>query len=120
MKKYLLTLAAVICCALTTTVFTSCSSDDEDSEFGEYYAETAGTNMQGGVICAEMDQALSKAFGNQTFYTRDDSKAIRACDEVANKHKTDLAGTVNLKMRIGSTDTSAKNIKVIKTYEFPF
>lgn len=120
MKKYLLTLAAVICCAMTTTVFTACSSDDGDSEFGDYYAETAGLNMQGEVICTEMDQALSKAFGTQTFYKLDDSKAIRVCDEVANKHKADLAGTVNLKKRAGSTDASVHNIKVIKTYEFPF
>ncbi len=120
MKNYLLALAAVLCCAMATTVFTACGDDDDDSEFGEYYAETDGLNMQGEVICAEMDQALSKAFGNQTVYKLDDSKAIRTCDEVANKHKSDLAGTVNLKKRFGNTDSNASGIKIIKTYEFPY
>lgn len=119
MKKYLFSLAAVLCCAIAISVFTSCSKDD-DSEFGEYYAQTVGDNLYGEMVCQQMDQALKTAFGNQQFYKRDDAKAIRTCDEVASKVKDlSIVGSINLMMRIGSTSTSASNTKVIKTYTFP-
>ena len=115
MKKFLFTLAAVLCCVMVSTMFTSCSKDD-DSEFGSYYAETVGDNYFGDLVCNQMDNALSSAFGNKMFYKRDDKKAIRVCDEVAKKVENEsLVGTINLMMRIGNTDPDAKTKKIIKT-----
>ncbi len=122
MKKYLMTLAAVLCCAMTTTVFTACSSDDDSDEIVKYWTETVGSNAFGDQVCDQMDAALSSAFGGGVAYKRDDSKAIRVCDEVANKVRdVSLVGTINLMVVFPSSDpNAASNKKVIKTYTFPF
>lgn len=122
MKKYLMTLAAVLCCAMMTTVFTACGSDDDGDEIVKYWAEPAGDNAFGRQVCSQMDAALSSAFGSSVAYKRDDSKAIRVCDEVANKVRdVELIGTINLMVVFPSSDPNAtNNKKVIKTYKFPF
>ena len=122
MKKILMTFAAVLCCAMMATVFTACSSDDDSDEIVKYWAETVGDNAFGNQVCSQMDAALSSAFGSSVAYKRDDSKAIRVCDEVANKvREVELIGTINLMVVFPSSDPNAtSNKKVIKTYNFPF
>jgi len=120
MKKFLLTFAAVVCCVMISIVFSACGSDDE-TEFVAYHAETVGDNLYGDMVCTEMGKAIDKAFGNQMAYARDDSKAIRVCDEVAEKVRDNsLVGTINLVVRISSTDPDANLRQVVKTYKFPF
>ena len=120
--QHSLTLAAVLCCAIMTTVFTACSNDNDGDEIVKYWTETVGSNAIGDQVCAQMDAALSSAFGGGVAYKRDDSKAIRVCDEVANKVRdVELLGTINLMVVFPSSDPDAtNNKKVIKTYEFPF
>ena len=122
MKKYLMTLAAVLCCGMMATMFTACGSDDDGDEIVKYWTETVGSNAFGDQVCAQMDAALSSAFGSSVAYKRDDSKAIRVCDEVANKVRdVELIGTINLMVVFPSSDPNAtSNKKVIKTYKFPF
>lgn len=122
MKKIPMTFAAVLCCAMMATVFTACSSDDDSDEIVKYWAETVGDNAFGNQVCSQMDAALSSAFGSSVAYKRDDSKAIRVCDEVANKvREVELIGTINLMVVFPSSDPNAtSNKKVIKTYNFPF
>ncbi len=120
MKKLFLTFAAVICCVMISTVFTACGSDAE-TQFVAYHAETVGNNLYGDMVCTEMDKAISKAFGDQIAYARDDNKAIKVCDEVAAKVRDNsLVGTINLVVRISSTDPNANLREVVKTYKFPF
>lgn len=126
MKKYILTFAAILFAAfVTTTVLTSCGDDDDD-EFVTYYAVPKyGDNAFSQALCIEMNEAIVKAFGNTSavFVTkRDDAKAIKACDEVANANRTSgLYGTIELRRGYTSSDpNSIKESETIKTYTFPF
>lgn len=121
MKKYLMAAVALICMTMTCVTLTACD-DDDDVTYVRYSAETVGDNLYGSMVCSQMDNALSSAFGSDIAYKRDDSKAIRVCDEVAEKVRdNELVGTINLIVTFSSTDPYAtNNTKVIKTYEFPF
>lgn len=122
MKKYLMAAVALICMTMTCVTLTACSSDDDEEVFVRYNAETVGDNAFGSIVCGHMDQALSSAFGSNVAYKRDDSKAIRVCDEVAEKVRDNSQiGTIILKVTFASSDPDASgNTQVIKTYRFPF
>ncbi len=122
MKKYLMTLAAVLCCGMMTAVFTACSSDDDGDEIVKYKAVGEDGNLFGAQTSSAMNAALSTAFGSDVAYKRDDSKAIKVCDEVAEKVRdVNLIKTINLKVIFPSSDPdAAENSKIIKTYSFPF
>ena len=122
MKKYLMAAVALICMTMMCVSLTSCNKDDDDDVAVRYIAVTVDDNLYGEMVCNQMDAALSSAFGNSIAYMRDDSKAIRVCDEVANKVRDNsLVGTIQLKVTFASADPySDKEAKIIKTYKFPF
>ena len=84
MKKSLILCFAVVCCILTSVAFTSCS-DDDSSDFVAYTVNPKGgmsldkmmLNLQ---ICEKMRDAIKASFGDAVVYSRDDAKAIKACD----------------------------------------
>jgi|GEM_PF-6326081 len=122
MKKYLMAAVALICMTVFCISATSCSSDDDDDIFVRYDAVTVGDNLFGQMVCNEMESALKTVFGSGSAYRRDDSKAIRVCDAVAEKVRdNNLVGTIQLTVTFASTDPHADNkTNVIKTYKFPF
>ena len=122
MKKYFMAAVALICMTMMCVSLTSCSSDDDDDAVVRYTAVTVGDNAFGDIVCNEMDAALASAFGSSIAYKRDDSKAIRICDEVAEKVRDNsLIGTIQLKVSFASANPNADNeSKIIKTYQFPF
>lgn len=122
MKKYFMTAVALICMTMMCVSLTACSKDDDDDAVVRYSAVTVGDNLYGQMVCNEMDAALASAFGSSLAYKRDDSKAIRVCDEVAEKVRDNsLIGTIQLEVTFASADPYADNeTKIIKTYQFPF
>lgn len=122
MKKFFMTAVALICMTMMCVSLTACSKDDDDDAVVRYSAVTVGDNLYGQMVCNEMDAALASAFGSSLAYKRDDSKAIRVCDEVAEKVRDNsLIGTIQLEVTFASADPYADNeTKIIKTYQFPF
>ena len=129
MKKSFILCFAVVCCILTSVVFTSCNKDDDDdnTEYVSYNQEPSGSmswnkKMLNLEICEEMRQAVRASFGEDSrYYPRDDAKAIKACDKVAEKNRNEDAGNIVLVVSITSPEPGgALKTATVKTYTFPF
>ena len=124
MKKSLILCFAVVCCILTSVAFTSCS-DDDSSDFVAYAVNPKGgmsldkmmLNLQ---ICEKMRDAIKASFGDAVVYSRDDAKAIKACDKVAEEYRNADAGTIELCVSTQSSDPNDNTTTTVKTYTFPF
>ena len=124
MKKSLILCFAVVCCILTSVAFTSCS-DDDSSDFVAYTVNPKGgmsldkmmLNLQ---ICEKMRDAIKASFGGAPVYSRDDAKAIKACDKVAEEYRNVNAGTIELYVSTPSSDPDNIPTTTVKTYTFPF
>ena len=124
MKKSLILCFAVVCCILTSVAFTSCS-DDDSSDFVAYTVDPKGgmsldkmmLNLQ---ICEKMRDAIKASFGDAVVYSRDDAKAIKACDKVAEEYRNVNAGTIELYVSTPSSDPDNIPTTTVKTYTFPF
>ena len=124
MKKFLILCFAAVCCILTSVAFTSCSDDDSDdyvayivSPKGEMSLDKTMLNLK---ICEKMREAIKASFGDAVVYSRDDAKAIKACDKVAEEYRNVNAGTIELYMSIPSSDPDNIPTTTVKTYTFPF
>lgn len=122
MKKYLMAAVALICMTVLCVSITSCSKDNDDDVFVRYDAVPGGSNLFSQMVCDEMNREIATAFGSSTAYRRDDSKAIRICDAVAEKVRDNsLVGTIQLTVTFATSDPNANsNTNLIKTYQFPF
>ena len=125
MKKSLILCFAVVCCILTSVVFTSCSDDDDSSDYVVYTLSnevngSLGKVMLNALICEKMQDAISASFGGAPVYARDDAKAIKACDKVAEEYRNADAGTIELCVSTQSSDPNDNTTTTVKTYTFPF
>lgn len=105
--------------------FTSCSDDDDSADYVAYIVNPKGNMsldkaMLNLKICEKMREAIKASFGDAVVYSRDDAKAIKACDKVAEEYRNVNAGTIELYMSIPSSDPDNIPTTTVKTYTFPF
>lgn len=125
MKKYLLAAVVLICMTMTCVSLNSCGSDDNDdySNYVSYTVNPEGSTSTAALyVIDEMRANIDKRFSGEKkdlLYKRNDTKAIQACDEVAENYRTSLLGKITLSVGAPSSDPSSTS-KVIKTYNFPY
>ena len=120
MKKYLSIFFVAFMAMFSVGLLFACSSDDDDPEYGRYYAD--GPNAMSMMACDGINAALWSAFGSDIVHKRDDSKAIKIFDEnTAKVRNVELIQSITLKFQPSSSDAStSKPAVTIKTQTFPF